>query len=111
MFNGNFVGLGPDSNDLEFPDFEKVAYAFGIPYFNCNNMNVLSRDIDEFLNVNGYAILEVFCDTKQIFEPKSATKKLKDGRLYSPPLEDLYPFLPREELKKNMFIPLINEDE
>ena len=111
LFNGNFVGLGPDSNDLGFPDFKKVAYAFGIPYFNCNNMNVLSRNIDEFLNVNGYAILEVFCDTKQIFEPKSATKKLKDGRLYSPPLEDLYPFLPREELKKNMFISLINEEE
>jgi acetolactate synthase-1/2/3 large subunit len=40
----------------------------------------------------------------QIFEPKSATKRLADGSLVSPPLEDLAPFLPREELLSNLFI-------
>ena len=43
----------------------------------------------------------------QKFEPKSATKRLPDGRLTSPPLEDLAPFLPREELAANMYIPLV----
>ena len=52
-------------------------------------------------------MLQIFCDTKQIFEPKSATKRLDDGTLVSPPLEDLYPFLPREELKENMYIDLV----
>ena len=44
---------------------------------------------------------------EQEFEPKSATKRLEDGTLYSPPLEDLYPFLPREELKGNMYIKIV----
>lgn len=45
--------------------------------------------------------------TDQNFEPKSATKRLPDGTLVSPPLEDLAPFLPDEELRENMFIPVI----
>lgn len=42
-------------------------------------------------------------DVEQIFEPKSATKKLPDGSLYSPPLEDMAPFLPRDELESNLY--------
>ena len=53
--------------------------------------------------------MEVFCTTTQIFEPKSATKRLEDGTLYSPPLEDLAPFLSREELKSNMYIKMWDE--
>jgi len=52
----------------------------------------------------------IFTDTKQVWEPKSSTKRLDDGTLVSPPLEDLAPFLPREELKKQMFIPLMDEE-
>ena len=50
---------------------------------------------------------EVVCSTTQIFEPKSATRKLEDGTLVSPPREDMAPFLPREELKRNMYIDLV----
>ena len=53
--------------------------------------------------------MEVFVSADQNFEPKSATKRLEDGTLVSPPLEDLAPFLPREEIIKNMFIPVIEE--
>lgn len=52
---------------------------------------------------------EIFVSAEQNFEPKSATKRLEDGTLVSPPLEDLAPFLPREEIIKNMFIPVIEE--
>ena len=51
----------------------------------------------------------IFTDTKQVWEPKSSTKRLADGTLVSPPLEDLAPFLPREELEKQMFIPMIDQ--
>ena len=40
---------------------------------------------------------------------EEATKRLEDGTLVSPPLEDLAPFLPKEELERNMFIPLVEE--
>ena len=107
LFNKQFVGIGNQSGDLGFPDFCRLANAFEIPYFSCDKISKLNSVTDKFLNSEGYAMLEVFCDTNQIFEPKSATKRLEDGALYSPPLEDLYPFLSREELKENMYIPLV----
>ena len=65
--------------------------------------------VDEVLELDGPVFCEIFTDTKQVWEPKSSTKRLPDGTLVSPPLEDLAPFLPREELEKQMFIPLIPE--
>lgn len=108
LFNKEFVGIGPESRDLDFPDFEKLTYAYGIPYVRCSKPEELNDGINKLLGMEGYALMEVFCDTSQVFEPKSATKRLEDGSLYSPPLEDLSPFLSREELKENMFIPTID---
>lgn len=110
LFKKNFVGIGPDSNDLGFPDFGKVAYAFGLPYRKCEIRAEMSEAIQWVINEPKYCLLEVCCSTDQIFEPKSATKRLEDGSLYSPPLEDLAPFLPREELKENMVIELLDEN-
>lgn len=104
IFDSNFVGMGPDSHDLSFPSFEKIAFAFDYPYKKCTSNEEIKDSLKWMLEISGFCILEVFCDTKQIFEPKSATKKLKDGTLYSPPLEDLAPFLPEDELIENMYI-------
>ena len=53
-------------------------------------------------------ICEVFVDKEQAYEPKSSAKLLPDGRIVSPPLEDLAPFLPHEELAANMYIDLLD---
>lgn len=50
---------------------------------------------------------ELFTDTEQVWEPKSSARRLEDGTIVSPPLEDLAPFLSREELKENMFIEML----
>lgn len=52
-------------------------------------------------------ICEFYVTTDQNFEPKSSAKRLPDGTLVSPPLEDLSPFLPDEEMDKLMIIPRI----
>lgn len=109
LFNKNFHGIGEQSGDLGFPDFSKLAYAYGFPYFSIKSNSEMSK-LDDVLSAEGYLICEVFVSTEQIFEPKSATKRLPDGRLFSPPLEDLYPFLDREELKSNMYIDLMEDD-
>ena len=101
------VGIGPESQDLSFPNMEKLAWAYGYKYFSCGSNDKLKNFIKATLDYNGPLIAEVFTDTEQIYEPKSATKKLEDGTLVSPPLEDLAPFLPREELEKNMYIKMI----
>ena len=110
LFRGESeFGIGPESHDLGFPDFQKLAYAYGIPYHCAKTNDDLKSAISETLSEKGYTLCEVFVDTQQKFEPKSATKKLPDGTLVSPPLEDLAPFLPREELKDNMYIPMMPE--
>ncbi|CDB00771.1 putative uncharacterized protein [Lachnospiraceae bacterium CAG:215] len=103
------IGVGPESGDLSFPDMKKIANAYGIPYCSAANNQELGSAIEKMLHTEGYAMCEVFATTEQKFEPKSATKRLEDGTLVSPPLEDLAPFLPREELEKIMIIPMWEE--
>lgn len=109
FFGEPLVGVGYDSHDLSFPDMSKLVPAYGIPYVRVEKTADLGAKIEETLAIEGYAFCEVIVDADQKFEPKSATKKLPDGTLVSAPLEDLAPFLTREELKKNMFIPLMDE--
>lgn len=100
------VGIGPESGDLSFPEMKKIAAAYGIPYMSASCNKEIPDVVDRMLAAEGYAMCEIFVDINQKFEPKSATKKLPDGTLVSPPLEDLAPFLPREELEKIMIIPM-----
>lgn len=109
LFNKNFVGIGEESGDLSFPEFGKIAKAFGYHYFAAHSNEEMKSVVDKALSVDGPIFCEIFTDTKQVWEPKSSTKRLSDGTLVSPPLEDLAPFLPREELKKQMFIPLVDK--
>ena len=108
--NHSKVGIGPESHDLSFPSLEKIAAAYGFPYKACHENLQINELLDCAFENEGYFFAEILVDTKQVFEPKAATKKLEDGSLYSPPLEDLAPFLPRDELKKQMIIDLLPED-
>lgn len=104
------IGIGPESGDLSFPEFKKIAYAFGYKYYSAHSNAEMMKTIDQALKEKGALFCEIFTDTKQVWEPKSSTKRLPDGTLVSPPLEDLAPFLSRDELKKIMFIPLIDNE-
>ena len=110
LFNGEpLVGIGNDSYDLSFPDFGRVANAFGIAYRRIEHNSELQPVIDEVLKFKGPVLCEVFVSLDQPFEPGSAVKKHPDGSLSSPPLEDLKPFLSDEELAENMFIARVDE--
>ncbi len=102
------VGIGPESGDLSFPEYRKLAEAFGYPYFAAHSNGELREVIAKALAAEGPVFTEIFTGTDQVWEPKSSTKRLPDGTLVSPPLEDLAPFLPREELEQQMYIPLID---
>ncbi len=105
------VGIGPESGDLSFPDLSKLADAYGYPYTACHKNADLEQVLDAaFAEEDEPFITEIFVGTDQVFEPKSATKQLEDGTLYSPPLEDLAPFLPREELEELMILDLLDEE-
>lgn len=102
------VGIGPESGDLSFPSYERIAKAFGYPYYSAHSNVEMKQIVDSVLKETGPVFCEIFVSPEQNFEPKSSTKRLEDGSLFSPPLEDLAPFLPKEELEENMIIPCIS---
>jgi acetolactate synthase-1/2/3 large subunit len=104
FFADNIIGCGTDSG-LTFPDFGKVAQAFGFGFRRCGSHADLETAISETLDAPGPAMCEVMLDLKQAFAPKLSSRKLDDGRMITAPLEDMAPFLSREELRENMFVP------
>ena len=105
FFGEPLVGIGVDSHDLSFPDMEKLAAAYGYPYVRACHNSELAEAVEIALAMDGPVICEVFVSLDQNFEPKSSAKRLPDGTMVSPPLEDLSPFLPEEEMDANMLIP------
>lgn len=103
------VGIGPESGDLSFPEFRRIAEAFGYCYYSAHSNEEMKQVVDRVLGLDGPVFTEIFTDTNQVWEPKSSTKRLEDGTLVSPPLEDMAPFLPKDELARQMFIPMIKE--
>jgi acetolactate synthase-1/2/3 large subunit len=103
------VGGGPKSN-VTFPSFEKVAGAFGFAYARAEGHADLAAAIRATLDAPGPALCELLIDEHVGFAPKLSAKVHPDGRITSPPLEDLSPFLPRELLAENMAVPLMEEE-
>lgn len=98
LFKGRpLVGVC-DGNGLSFPQAERLAYAYDIPFFKV----VCESDVQgllEKMKDDGPLFAEIVVDERQFFAPKAASKRLPDGTMVSAPLEDMAPFLPREELK------------
>ena len=109
FFNGVEVGGGPTSG-VTFPDFARVTDAFGFAYARADGANGLAEAIAATLAAPGPALCEIVVDENVAFAPKLSAKAHPDGRITSPPLEDLAPFLPREVLRANMAIPLVAEE-
>ena len=61
-----------------------------------------SVEIQKLIENDKGALIEVIVDSEQSFSPKLASRKLSDGSMVSPSLEDMAPFLSREELGRNM---------
>lgn len=109
-FGEPLIGIGVDSGDLSFPSMEKLAWAYGYPYVAAHHNSELGEAVEKTLAMDGPVICEIFVDMEQGFEPKASAKVLPDGTMVSVPLEDLAPFLPQEELEKNMYIPLVKHE-
>ncbi|MBQ8140676.1 MAG: thiamine pyrophosphate-binding protein [Clostridia bacterium] len=105
LFKPPFIGIDGESG-ICFPDFGKLADAFGLPYYKTDSEATASYILDEFLNSDGPAICEVVVDPKQNFAPKSSSKVLPDGRIVSPSINDMAPFLDRDEFEKIVDAPL-----
>lgn len=102
-------GVGPESLDLSFPDLKKIAQAYGYPFIRCQNNDDFKNYMENEFNNYGSQICEVMVDKVQYFQPKAGSKRLSNGQMVSAPLEDLAPYLDREELKNIMGVSDVNE--
>lgn len=100
LFDPPLVGVC-DGNGISFPKAEKLAYAYGIPYVKIDTIDGIQEKLGFVLKNKGPIFCEVVVDPNQNFEPKLSSKVLADGRIVSPPIDDMYPFLPKEEYEKN----------
>jgi acetolactate synthase-1/2/3 large subunit len=101
-FFGKLIGESPASG-VSFPDMRCVAQAYGIPAMRVTTAGDF-QNIPAMLNAPGPALFEIMVDPAQEFEPRLKSRQLPDGKIVSPNLEDMYPFLDPEELASNMLI-------
>ena len=102
--------LGADaSSGMALPTLSKIAEAYGVRYTRIECTDHLAAQLDDTLAGDGPVLCEVMVLPEEPRIPRVATKKGANGKMESSPLEDLFPFLDREELRRNMYIPLIGE--
>lgn len=100
-FADNIFGIGP-ADGVSLPDFVKLGCALGIDSIRVNDLTEWnSHEVREIMASSKPGLIEVVLDKEQAFSPKLASRKLDDGTMVSPALDDMAPFLSREELAKN----------
>lgn len=108
FFEQRFAGAGPQSG-VSFPPFEKIAYAYDMPYVCIDNPNDLDSGLKQVMDKKGPVLCEVICTENQEIIPAASSLKRQDGTMVSKPLEDMYPFLERDEFLSEMIIKPVDE--
>jgi len=108
FFKGNKVGADKDSG-ISFPDTIKISKAYGFKTFKLSNYEDMINNLENILNYNGPLICEVMLSSEEKMFPKLSSEIKADGTMVSKPLEDMFPFLHREEFKENMIIGILDE--
>ncbi|HYH07572.1 MAG TPA: thiamine pyrophosphate-binding protein [Thermoanaerobaculia bacterium] len=100
-FEGRFVGSDFGSG-IGNPDFQKLAEAYGLAYVKMDDPASMAERVAEVLEHDGPVICEVMVSPDQPRTPRASSFRREDGTMESRPIEDLFPFLPREEVHANM---------
>ncbi len=101
FMEGRLLGEGPETG-VWCPDALKIAKAYGIKGVRISSADEVMRKIKEVMEYKGPVICDVMTPEWQLIIPRISSEKKADGTLVSKPYEDMYPYLSRPELKKNM---------
>jgi acetolactate synthase-1/2/3 large subunit len=101
LFNGAYNGVNSDTG-LSLPNFEKLSNSFEFPYYSIKTWDDYTNKINNFLNSKGPSVCEVFMDPEQDFIPKVKGIKKVDNTIFAPPIEEMSPLLPYDEIERNM---------
>ena len=108
FFKGHKVGSDKDSG-VSFPDIVKLAEVYGFEACRIENQLNLKRELEKILSKPGAVVCEIMLSPTEKMEPKLSSEIKPDGKMISKPLEDMFPFLPREEFYKNMIVRPVEE--
>ena len=100
-FKKKYVGSSNSSGVL-LPNIEKISKSYGIKYSQILNNRELNVKLKKILKNDVAEIIEVKIDPNKHLDPKLTSQINKNGKMSTSPLEDLYPFIDRDELKKIM---------
>jgi acetolactate synthase-1/2/3 large subunit len=103
LFEGRYSGTNVKSG-VSCPDYAKLGKAFDFPVFQIRTWADFDMVMPKVLEASGPVFCEVFMHPEQLLVPKLGLSLQKDGSIISPPLEDLSPFLPREQVREAMII-------
>ena len=99
LFGDGLVGVSK-GNGVSFPPFDKLADTFGFKFYRIDRLEGIDDIINEALKEEGPVMVDVVVSDEQIFSPKLSSKVLPDGRIVSPPIDDMFPFLERDEYER-----------
>lgn len=97
------------TSGLTLPNLRKIADAYELPWRSITNQVELRRQIRQVLDVPGPVVCEVMAPLEEQRAPRISTMQRPDGSMASKPLEDLWPFLDREEFRSNMITPPLDD--
>jgi acetolactate synthase-1/2/3 large subunit len=103
LFKGDYVSVDKKTG-IGLPNFSKLLPAFGYDYYELKEWDSLDYTMNNFLNNTKAAVLEVFMDPEQDFIPKVKGVLREDLSILAPPIEEMSPLLPLDEIKNNMLI-------
>ena len=101
FFNGELIGCSPETG-VSFPSFKKVAEAFGIPYIKCEKNGDVTRSLKMMYETDGPVLVEISQLLDDPVSPKVMSRTDENGKMLSPALHDMYPFIPLDEMKELM---------
>lgn len=101
FFGGKLTGCSCSSG-VSIPDFCAVAQAFGLPAYKLTNASTFKAKLANILDMPGPVLCEIMIEEEYTFSPKLSARRLENGTMVSPSLEDMSPFLSSEELQKNL---------
>ena len=103
FFEGRLIGTD-STNGVSFPNLEKISEAYGLRYVRISDISKIHDQLLEVMEYKEPVVCEVMCIRDQPVVPTVSSKQNVQGQVVSMPIEDMAPFLDREEFLANMIV-------
>jgi len=102
-FDSRFLATD-ETSGLYLPSIQGMAQGFDLPYRLIDSHFELPRQIAEVLDFEGPVVVEVMMSADQVTQPKVSSHRNPDGTMSTLPMEDMWPFLDRDELSRELLV-------